>query len=82
MWLQVAGSALRLDGMRKPFFARVGDYPLYVAPPHSPNMGFGDLSFRPPGGSWGGFIEYFIRAEGERPAGTHAPYWRWWSEAW
>lgn len=81
-WLQVADSALRIDGMRKPFFSRVGDYPLYVAPPHSPNMGFGDLSFRPPGGSWGGFIEYFIRAEGERPAGTHAPYWRWWSEAW
>lgn len=61
-WLQFANSALGIDGFKKPFFAQVGDYPLYVAPPGSPNMGFGDLSFRPPPQSWGGFIEYFLRA--------------------
>lgn len=61
-WLQVAESALQIDGFRKPFFAQIGDYPLYLAPPGSPNMGFGDLSFRPPPPGWGGLMEFFLRA--------------------
>ena len=81
-WLQVAHSALGIDGLQKPFFDEVGDFALYVAPPGSPNMGFGDLSYRPPPGSWGGFIEYFIRAKGSRPEGDAAAYWRWWTEQW
>ncbi len=83
-WLQFANSALGIDGFKKPFFAQVGDYPLYVAPPGSPNMGFSDLSFRPPPQSWGGFIEYFLRA-GSGNAGedrSHAGYWRWWTQQW
>lgn len=83
-WLQVANSALGIDGFKKPFFSQVGDYPLYVAPPGSPNMGFGDLSFRPPPPSWGGFLEYFLRA-GSGPSKSghdHAGYWRWWTEQW
>ncbi|MBE0543918.1 MAG: DUF4962 domain-containing protein [Verrucomicrobia bacterium] len=83
-WLQFANSALGIDGFKKPFFAQVGDYPLYVAPPGSPNMGFSDLSFRPPPQSWGGFIEYFLRA-GSGKAGadeSHAGYWRWWTQQW
>lgn len=81
-WLQVANSALQIDGFKKPFFAQVGDYPLYVAPPGSPNMGFGDLSFRPVPQSWGGFMEYFLRVGGHRPEGEHAGYWRWWAQQW
>ena len=81
-WLQVARAALQIDGFKKPFFAQVGDYPLYVAPPGSPNMGFGDLSYRPPPQGWGGFIEYFLRAGGHRPEANHAGYWRWWTEQW
>lgn len=81
-WLQVANSALRIDGFKKPFFAQVGDYPLYVAPPGSPNMGFGDLSYRPPSQGWGGFIEYLLRAGGNRPEANHAGYWRWWTQQW
>ena len=78
-WLQVANSALGIDGFKKPFFAQVGDYPLYIAPPGSPNMGFGDLSFRPPSRGWGGFMEYFLRAGNQssgsgrgKPASTSA----------
>lgn len=81
-WLQIAQSALKIDGLQKPFFDQVGDFALYVAPPGSPNMGFGDLSFRPPPNGWGGFIEYFIRAKGSRPEGEAAAYWRWWTERW
>jgi len=81
-WLQVARAALDIDGLRKPFFAQVGDYPLYVAPPHSPNAGFGDLSHRPPSRGVGAFMDYFIRMKGNQPDGTRASYWRWWTEAW
>ena len=81
-WLQAAQSALKIDGLKKPFFAHVGDYPLYIAPPNSPNSGFGDLAFRPPSGGIGGFMEYHLRAKGAQPDGQRAGYWRWWVDAW
>jgi len=81
-WLQVAQSALGIDGLQKPFFAQVGDYPMYVAPPNSPNCGFGDLSFRPISRGVGGFMEYHIRMKGSQSDGRHAAYWRWWTEQW
>lgn len=86
-WMQVAQSALQIDSFKKPFFAQVGDYPLYVAPPGAPNMGFGDLSFRPPPTGWGGFMEYFLRAgsdafTSEDEKSNRAGYWRWWTQQW
>ncbi len=81
-WLQIAQSALGIDGLKKPFFAQVGDYPLYITPPGSPNSGFGDLAYRPPSGSIGSFMEYHIRMKGSQPDGGHAAYWRWWTETW
>ena len=81
-WLQVAHSALKLDGTLKPFFAHVGDYPLYIAPPHSPNSGFGDLSFRPPSSGSASFLDYHVRVKGNQPGGGHAGYWRWWMNQW
>lgn len=77
-WLQVAQSALGIDGLKKPFFAQVGDYPLYIAPPNSPNAGFGDLSFRPL--SAPSFLEYHLRARAASGDGGNAGYWRWWAE--
>jgi hypothetical protein len=81
-WLLVAQAALGIDGFKKPFFAQVGDFPLYVAPPGSPNMGFGDLSNNRPSSGWGGFMDFFQRAMARRPGGSRAGYWRWWSEQW
>lgn len=81
-WLQAANSALEIDGLKKPFFAQVGDFPLYVAPPGSPNDGFGDLSNGTPGATWGSFLGYFIRASAGRPEGGHGGYWEWWAERW
>ncbi|MBM3852480.1 MAG: DUF4962 domain-containing protein, partial [Verrucomicrobia bacterium] len=77
-WLQVAQSALGLDGMKKPFFAQVGDYPLYLAPPHSPNAGFGDLSTRQITAP--SFLEYHVRARSVSGDGGNAGYWRWWAQ--
>ncbi|HNQ88971.1 MAG TPA: DUF4962 domain-containing protein [Verrucomicrobiota bacterium] len=79
-WLQVAHVALNIDGLKKPFFAKVGDYPLYVAPPHSPNIGFGDLSHRPVDNLGASFMEYHIRMKSSQPDGERAACWRWWAE--
>jgi len=78
-WLQVAQSALGIDGMKKPFFAKVGDYPLYLAPPNSPNAGFGDLSARPVNAP--SFLEYHLRARSTSGDGGNAAAWRWWTQA-
>jgi len=81
-WFQASNSALGIDGLKKPFFARIGDFPLYIAPPGSPNMGFADQSSGTPGSSWGGLLGYFVRASAGRPEGGHGGYWRWWAERW
>lgn len=73
-WFDIARSALGIDGFRKPFFRHFGDYALYSAPPGSPDMGFGDLSFRPVSQSWS-FMHFFVNE-------TQNPYWAWWVRAW
>ncbi|MCS7237705.1 MAG: DUF4962 domain-containing protein [Thermoguttaceae bacterium] len=80
-WLHVADVALGVDGFRKPFFHRVADFALYVAPPGTPNIGFGDLSHRPPSSGWGEFMEYFLRAAYAHQVPA-ASYWRWWADQW
>jgi len=73
-WLEVARVALGIDGFKKPFFAHFGDYAMYSAPPGSPDLGFGDLSYSAPSKGWS-FMHYFVRRTGN-------PYWAWWLEAW
>jgi len=80
-WLQISGAALGIDGYCKPFFSHIGDYAMYVAPPGSPNQGFGDLSYRPPSRGIGPMMHWFIRGKGCQPDGANAGYWRWWVEA-
>jgi hypothetical protein len=73
-WIDIAQSALGIDGFKKPFFKNFGQYALYSAPPGSPDLGFGDLAYRPPGAGWA-FMHYFVRRTGN-------PHWAWWLEAW
>jgi len=80
-WLQAMEVGLGIDWRKKPFFAQACDYALYVAPPGSPNSGFGDLSYHPPGARWGPMVEFFCRAWAAQP-GSHAPYWQWWRQQW
>ncbi len=72
-WLEMAEATLGIRGIRKPFFSHAGDAFLYTAPPGTPNMGFGDLSFGPARTSWS-FIRYYARKVGN-------PYWAWWADA-
>lgn len=73
-WAEVAEKALGIDSFRKPFFANVGNYALYTAPPNSPDMGFGDLSHGRPSSGWS-FVPYFAFK-------TKNPYLAWWAEQW
>jgi hypothetical protein len=72
-WLDIAQSALGIDGFRKPFFAHFLDYAMYSAPPGTPNLGLGDLSHGPPSRGWS-FLHYYVRR-------TRNPHWAWWLEA-
>lgn len=81
-WLQAMEAGLGIDWRKKPFFAQAVDYAMYVAPPGSPNSGFGDLSDRPPNPGWGPTVEFFCRAWVGKPGGDHAPYWEWWRQQW
>jgi len=73
-WLDVARVALGIDGFKKPFFAHFGDYLLYSVPPGTPELGLGDLSYRPPSAGWS-WMHFFVRH-------TANPYWAWWLDAW
>ncbi len=73
-WVDVARVALDIDSFKKPFFAHFGDYALYTAPPGTPDLGFGDLAYRPPGPGWS-FMHFFVRRTGN-------PHWAWWLETW
>jgi hypothetical protein len=73
-WLDVARVALGIDGFKKPFFAHFGDYAMYSAPPGTPELGLGDLAYRPPSAGWS-FMHFFVRRTGN-------PYWAWWLDAW
>lgn len=73
-WMDTARNTLGIDPFRKPFFSKIGDYAMYSAPPGTPDLGFGDLSFRPPAQGWS-FLHYFAQ-------GAKNPYWIWWLESW
>jgi hypothetical protein len=73
-WTDAAEKALGIESFKKPFFSHAADYALYTAPPGSPDMGFGDLSFRPPSSSWSFVREFAQRAGNGR--------WAWWADRW
>jgi len=45
-WADVMRAAMRIDAYQKPYFARVGYYPMYLMPPGKVGGGFGDLVAR------------------------------------
>jgi len=43
-WADVMRSAMQIDAFEKPYFSRVGYYPIYLMPPGKVGAGFGDLN--------------------------------------
>lgn len=74
-WLDVARSALGIEGTEKPYYSRIGDYGLYIVPPGAPQSGFGDFSETAPTRSVGTLVNYFADAR-------RNPYWKWYAEQW
>jgi hypothetical protein len=73
-WIDIARTAMKIDSFQKPFFARIGDYALYSAPPGTPDLGFGDSSIGPVSAS-SSFLYYYVRRTGNA-------HWAWWLDAW
>jgi hypothetical protein len=73
-WMHIAPQALGIDAFKKPFFAHFGDYPMYSAPPGSPDLGIADLSHRTVGPNWS-FFHFYAGATGD-------PHWTWWAREW
>jgi len=42
-WADVMRSAMQIDAYRKPYFSKIGYYPMYLQPPGTQGGGFGDL---------------------------------------
>lgn len=72
-WLANMKPIFGLDGYRKPFFANVGDFALYVIPPGEKLGGFGDLTYGFDAGKVRGLMTSFARA-------ARNPYWQWYVE--
>jgi len=73
-WMDIVEHSLGIDGFKKPFFAHFGDYPMYAAPPGSPDLGMGDLAYRISPSGWS-FMQFYVGR-------TANPYWKWWVDAW
>ncbi len=73
-WMDLAQQSLGIDVFRKPFFTHFGDYAMYAAPPGSPDLGMGDLSYRISPTGWS-FMNFYIGLTGNQ-------YWRWWADTW
>ncbi|MDP6635705.1 MAG: DUF4962 domain-containing protein [Phycisphaerae bacterium] len=45
-WADVMRTAMRVDAYKKPYFSKIGYYPMYLQPPGTVGGGFGDLNAR------------------------------------
>ncbi|MBI1388751.1 MAG: DUF4962 domain-containing protein [bacterium] len=72
-WADVMRVAMGIDAFKKPYFAQVGYYPLYLMPPGTQGGGFGDLNG-------------YRKSENNVPlmsilaAQARNPYWEWYVE--
>jgi hypothetical protein len=72
-WLATLGPSYGIDGYRKPFFSRAGDFALYVIPPAESMGGFGDLTF-------GYSARRARRLMTTMARKTRNPHWQWYVE--
>jgi len=69
-WADVMRAAMGIDAYKKPYFAKIGYYPMYLQPPGTKGGGFGDLTAHR--GSWHNRTLMTILA-----AQARNPYWQW-----
>ncbi len=69
-WADVMRAAFGIDAYRKPYFSRVGFYPMYLQPPGTRGGGFGDLTARNTSRSNRDLMTVLA-------AQARNPYWQW-----
>ena len=73
-WADVMRPATGIDAYRKPYFAKVGTYPIYLMPPGTVGGGFGDLTaHRRSRHNVGVMTNFAVQAQN--------PHWQWYVEA-
>ncbi|NLF70767.1 MAG: DUF4962 domain-containing protein [Candidatus Anammoximicrobium sp.] len=72
-WADVMRAAMGIDAYRKPFFSRVGFYPMYLMPPGKVGGGFGDLTARRRAADNVPLVSVLAAQAGN-------PYWQWYVE--
>jgi len=73
-WADIMQSALGINAFDKPYFSKVGYYPIYVAPPGTLSGGFGDCTTGFRSSSCAGLVAVLAAQAGN-------PYWQWYAEA-
>ena len=69
-WADVMRNAFEIDAYDKPYFAKIGDYPMYLMPPGKLGGGFGDLTATRTSGSVMPLMSILASQAGN-------PYWQW-----
>jgi hypothetical protein len=72
-WADVMRVAMGVDAYRKPYFARVGYYPMYLMPPGKVGGGFGDLTAKREARDNVPLMSVLAAQAGN-------PYWQWYVE--
>jgi len=73
-WADIMQSALGINAFDMPYFAKVGYYPLYMAPPGTLSGGFGDCTPDFKSRNCAGLVAVLA-------AQANNPYWQWYAEA-
>lgn len=73
-WADIQKAAFGIDAYDKPYFSKIGDYPLYLMPPGMVGGGFGDLNAGRKSANNVGLMATFA-------AQAQNPYWQWYVEA-
>jgi len=73
-WADIMRSAMDIDAYKKPYFSKVGYYPMYLQAPGAKRGGFGDLTGHLKSDGNVGLMSIFaVQAQN--------PYWKWYVEA-
>ena len=72
-WADVMRAATGVDAYRKPYFSRIGYYPMYLMPPGKVGGGFGDLTARRTASNNVPLMSVLAAQAGN-------PYWQWYVE--
>jgi len=72
-WADIMKTAFNVDAYDKPFFSKIGYYPMYLLPPGKVGGGFGDLTAQRTSGSNVGLMSILAAQAGN-------PYWQWYVE--